>query len=84
MKQSNTTTSNERNIVISYKNVNHNQISYQYSSLLINILFLACPYGLQTRQISGHMENSTVGNLLKSLVNILQVVKFSTKMYHVF
>ena len=47
IKQSNTTTSNERNIVISCKNI---QLLYPMSSLLINVSLLPCPYGLETGQ----------------------------------
>ena len=60
IKQSNITTGNERNIVISYRNTNHNQLPYQLSSLLINILFLPCPYGLETALNSGVCECSDV------------------------
>ena len=60
-RSSNSTNVNERNIVISYKNVNHNLFSYQLlSRLIINISFLQCPYGLQTGQISGICECNDV------------------------
>ena len=48
----NATTSNRRNIVVSHKNVNH-AVTYdqlQWSSIIVNISFLPCPYGLQNRQ----------------------------------
>ena len=63
IKQSNTTTrlSNERNIVISYKNIIQLQL-YPLSSVLINISFLPCPYGLVTGQISGVCECNDVIN----------------------
>ena len=71
IKQSNTTTSNERNIVISYKNVNHNLLSYQHSSLLINISFLPCPYGLETGQYSGVCEcNDVIKDIANTQCNI--------------
>ena len=57
IKQSNTTTSNERNIVISCKNI---QLLYPMSSLLINVSLLPCPYGLETGQYSGICECNDV------------------------
>ena len=69
IKQSNTTTSNERNVVISYKNLNHNQRPYQESSLTINISFLPCPYGLQTSHSSGVCECNDV---IKGIGNTVQ------------
>ena len=65
IKQSNTTTSNERNIVISYKNVIYNH-KFETSSLLINISFLPCPYGLITSQKSGICE---CNNVIKGIDN---------------
>ena len=46
--------------------MNHNLLSYQHSSLLINISFLPCPYGLQTGQIS---EICECNDVIKGLGN---------------
>ena len=68
IKQSNTTTHiNKSSIVISYKYVGHLFSPYrQYASLLINISFLSCPYGLETGQISGVCE---CNDIIKSIGN---------------
>ena len=71
IKQSNTTTSNESNIAISYKNTNHNILADRRSSLLINISFLQCPHGLQTGEISGVCEcNDIINGISNTQCNI--------------
>ena len=60
IKQSNTTTSNERNIVISHKMVKRKLFQLEQSSLIINISFLPCPCGLQTSHSSGVCECNDV------------------------
>ena len=71
IKKSITRASNERNIVISYKNMDHNLFQFQNSSLLINVSFLSCPYGLQTKQISGICEcNDVIKGIHNTQCNI--------------
>ena len=70
-KHSNTTTSNERNVVLSY---NNKMYQFEESPLLINISFLSCPHGLQTGQISGVCEcNDVVNSIVDTQCNIFLI-----------